>query len=464
MLTCDLCVIGSGPGGQKAAIQAAKLGHKVVVVERMETVGGVAINTGTIPSKALREAVLSLTKGRDPILARKDETGREVTVESLMGSCQRVIRIERQIVYRHLKRNGIKVIFGHARFIDDQKVEVKGAERTETVAADKFIVAVGTSPAKPDGIPFDGERIITSDELLTLPKLPKTMIVIGGGVIGTEYASIFAELGVQVTLVEGRGRLLDFIDAEIGEALQYHLREKGLVLRTKEGVSKIEAIESKAGVPQAKVLLASGKSLTADCLLYCVGRQGATDALNLSAVGLTADKRGRLCVDENYQTDNPNIYAVGDVVGFPALASTSMNQGRVAACHIYGEPFTSMPELFPFGVYAIPEMSMVGKSEEALTKESIPYESGIARYKEIARGQIMGEDVGLLKILFSPDDHKILGVHGIGVGATEIIHIGQAVMAFDGTIDYFVTNVFNYPTLAECYRVAALNGLNKLRG
>ncbi len=469
MIHFDLCVIGSGPGGQKAAIQAAKLGRKVCIVERMEVVGGVAINTGTIPSKALREAVISLTSGQDPLLARRDELGQEITVEQLMASCQQVIRIERSMVLQQLKRNNVQLLSGHARFIDEKAIIAAGHTGQETITADKFIIAVGTTPARPQSIPFDARYIITTDELLNLKRLPGSMIVVGGGVIGTEYASIFANLGVRVTLVEGRSRLLGVVDAEIGEALQYHLREKGMILRMGERVERIEKVAVKErmrceGDCIAKAVLESGKVLSADCLLYCVGRQGATDSLGLEAVGLEADKRGRISVDGNYRTANPDIYAVGDVVGFPALASTSMNQGRVAACNIYGEPVTSMPELFPFGIYAIPEISMVGMHEEELTRKAIPYESGIARYKEIARGHLIGDETGMLKILFHPESRRILGVHVIGTGATELIHIGQAVMALEGTVDYFVTNVFNYPTLAECYKVAALNGVNKLRG
>jgi NAD(P) transhydrogenase len=465
----DLCVVGSGPGGQKAAIQAAKLGKRVCVVERMEVVGGVAINTGTIPSKALREAVISLTRGRDPLLARRDESGREITIERLMSSCQRVIQIERSIVLGQLGRNGVELVSGHARFVGPGTVAVAGRAEEKTITADKFIVAPGTNPARPGHVPFDEEYVITSDELLTLTHLPESMIVVGGGVIGTEYASIFAELGIRVTLVEGRGRLLDFIDEEIGEALQFHLREKGLTLRLGEKVERIEKVDAPegrrcAGGCVARAVLESGKVLTADCLLYCVGRQGATETLGLDRVGLTTDSRGRIPVDESYRTANPDIYAVGDVIGFPALASTSMNQGRVAACHVYDEPTTSLPELFPFGVYAIPEISMVGLNEKELTERAIPYESGVARYKEIARGQLMGDEAGLLKILFAPDDRRILGVHAIGTGATELIHIGQAVMSLGGTLQYFISNVFNYPTLAECYKVAALDGVNKLKG
>lgn len=467
MTEYDLCVIGSGPGGQKAAIQAAKMGRKVCIVERMETVGGVAINTGTIPSKALREAVLSLTRGQDPELVIRDHSGQTVTIERLMASCYRIINIERQIVLRHLARNGITLVSGHARFVDERTVKIEGTAGEETIVADNFIIAVGTVPARPSDIPFDDEYIITTDELLELPRLPKTMIVVGGGVIGTEYASIFLELGIRVVLVEGRMRLLDFIDAEIGEALQYQLREKRMTLRMGEKVVRIEKVKAEgkscAGEYLARAVLESGKVLSADCLLYCVGRQGATWDLGLENVEIEPDSRGRITVDQNYRTHHEHIYAVGDVIGFPSLASTSMNQGRAAACAMFGQEYTSVPELFPYGVYSIPEISMVGLNEEQLTERAVPYESGLARYREIARGQLMGDVSGLLKILFHPESLEILGVHGIGRGVTELIHIGQAVMTFGGTINYFINNVFNYPTLAECYRVAALNGLNKLR-
>lgn len=469
MRHCDLCIIGSGPGGQKAAIQAAKLGKDVVVVEKMEFVGGVAINTGTIPSKALREAVLAVTNVRAH--AHSDgfrDLDRRDLLRRLTDYCNRVIRAEVDLVRGHFLSNGIELVSGHGSFLDPRTVLVSGPRGDEKISADYILVATGTTPARPENIPFDGHNVITSDDVLRLPYLPRSMIIVGGGVIGTEYASMLSLLGVRVTLVEGRKRLLEFVDSEISEALQYHLRQSGMTLRLGEQVVTIRLIEPTPGARvespmMVEAVLESGKTLRADCLMYCVGRQGATAGLNLAAAGLTADARGRIDVNEHYQTAVPHIYACGDVIGFPALASTSMEQGRLAACHMFGVHAQSFPRLFPYGIYSIPEISMVGWTEERLTEEGIPYEAGIAQYREIARGQLIGDDIGMLKLLIHQDSRTVLGVHAIGTGATELIHIGQAVMAFNGTADYFINTVFNYPTLAECYKVAALNGLNKLR-
>ncbi len=457
----ELCVIGSGPGGQKAAIQAAKLGRKVCVVERMEQVGGVALHTGTIPSKALREAIIQATGGQDHLTIRGDVKSGRLSIGELLSSCQRIIATEMEIVRTQLRRNGITLVNGEAVFAGAGTLRVKGVHEDSTITADKFVVAVGTEPARPDFIPFDEQCILTSDDLLHLEKLPETLVVVGSGVIGTEFASMFSRLGVRVTLVDRADRVLCFLDAQIGEALQYHLRSRGMTLRLKEEVVEVVRHETNQKA-RVETRLKSGKVLRSDALLYCLGRQGTTGGLNLAEVGLTADRRGRLVVDENFCTGNPDIYAVGDVIGFPALASTSMNQGRMAACHIFGRKFEDRRRLFPFGIYSIPEISMVGDNEEELTEKGIPYETGVAGYREIARGKLLGDEVGMLKILFSPGTRRVLGVHIIGTGATELIHIGQAVIALDGKVDYFVESAFNYPTLAECYRVAALNGINKL--
>lgn len=478
MRTFDLCVIGSGPGGAKAAIAAAKLGKSVVVVEKMDVVGGVAINTGTIPSKALREAVLAVTNARQ-ILAGVGATvsgpggggqTAEQELQQLMGQCHRVIAAEVNILRSQLVSNGVEIMSGTASFIDAHtvKVEARNGRGSDTVTAKHFVIGVGSSPARPSNIPFDERNILTSDEVLKLTCLPKSMIVVGGGVIGTEYASMLAALGVRVTLIEGRPRLLEFIDTEIGEALQYHLRQMGVTLRMGEKVVSINSIEPPKGARSsdgmmAEATLESGKTLIADSLMYCVGRQGSTAGLNLEAAGLTSDNRGRITVDAHYKTKQDHIYAVGDVIGFPALASTSAEQGRLAALHIYGESCEQFADLLPYGIYSIPEISMVGWTEEKLTAEGIPFESGVAQYKEIARGQLLGDSTGMLKLLIHQETHAVLGVHIIGSQATELIHIGQAVMAFKGTVEYFVNTVFNYPTLAECYKVAAYNGLNKLR-
>jgi len=458
----QLCVIGSGPGGQKAAIQAAKLGKKVCIVERMEQVGGVAIHTGTIPSKALRQAIIEATAGVDHLRVRAEVKSGNLTIGEVMASCQRIIATEMEIVRVQLRRNGVELIRGFGSFKDKTTLLVKNSEGEKELTADRFIVAVGTEPVRPDFIPFDDDCVLTSDDLLHLKRLPESLIVVGGGVIGTEFASMFSRLGIRVTLIVSGQRVLDFLDVQIGEALQYHMRNRGMTLRFGEelkSVTKDDGVEK----PSVEVCLKSGKCLKSDAFLYCQGRQGVTENLDLENAGLSADHRGRITVDDNYQTCNPEIYAVGDVIGFPALASTSMNQGRMASCHMFGKPNHKLRKYFPFGIYSIPEISMVGSSEEELTEKGVPFETGCAGYKEIARGQLLGDDVGLLKILFHPKTRVVLGVHIIGTGATELIHIGQAVMALDGKIDYFIDSAFNYPTLAEGYRVAALNGANKLR-
>jgi len=465
----DLCVIGSGPGGQRASIAAAKLGKSVVIIEKMDVVGGVAINTGTIPSKALREGVVAVT-GASRIVESEIAafSSQQSKLDALTAACQRVIRAEVELVKRQLVSNGIEIIHGIGSFIDANTIKAETARGTEIISAKNIIISVGTTPTRPETIKFDDKVIITSDEVLKLKELPRTMIIVGGGVIGTEYGSMMAAVGVRVTIIEGKSRLLDFIDQEVGEALQYHLRQMDVTLRLGEKVAAIRPIEApksgRQGEPiVAEATLESGKTIVADCLMYCIGRQGSTGGLNLAAAGLAADNRGRIKVNEVYQTTVPHIYAVGDVIGFPALASTSMEQGRQAACQMFGEKFDQMENLIPYGIYSIPEISMVGWTEERLTQEGIPYEAGIAQYKEIARGQLLHDDVGMLKLLIHQETHALLGIHAIGTNATELIHIGQAVMAFKGTVEYFVNAVFNYPTLAECYKVAAHNGLNKLR-
>ncbi len=473
MRVFDLAIIGSGPAGQKAAIQAAKLGKRVCVIESRDVVGGVAVNTGTIPSKALREAILNI--GGCPMPAMPSSAdfmqhARAATMPNLWSSCNRVIQAEIDLIRTHFANNGVQVVHGMGSFADAHTINVATRFGVEHVQAEKILIGVGTHPARPGNVPFSEPDIITSDELLHLDVLPKSMIIVGGGVIGTEYASMMAALGVKVTLVEGRPRLLEFVDSEIIEALQYHLRQAGVTLRCGEKVVKIQKMEGTdrgAGATNkvmVEAMLESGKMLRADCLLYAVGRQGATDGLQLENAGLNADERGRIKVNEFFQTSQPHIYAAGDVIGFPALASTSMEQGRLAACHMFGERCEKVDALLPYGIYAIPEISMVGWTEERLTAEQVPFESGIAYYRETARGQLINDEIGMLKLLIHQESHAILGVHVIGTGATELVHIGQCAIAFKATAEYFVNTVFNYPTLAECYKIAALNGLNKLRG
>jgi NAD(P) transhydrogenase len=466
----DLAVIGTGPAGQKAAIQAAKLGKSVCVIEKNASLGGAAINTGTIPSKALREAVMHLTGAtKRGLFGDNYRIKRNITIADLIYVSQQVIHQERELIRTHFDRNNVDLIFGSAKFESPKTLRIERPDDFEMVSADYFMIGTGTRPATPAHVPFDEKTIFTSDGLLKLDHLPKTMIIVGGGVIGVEYACMMSTLGVKVILVEGRNEVLGFLDHEITEAFQYQMRRSGITLRLGEKVAAIEHIaatpdiKTNGSAPKVRATLESGKDLQAETLLYAVGRQGTTVALCLDKAGLAADDRERMKVNANYQTSVPHIYAAGDVIGFPALASTAMEQGRLAVCHAFGVETCSIPELFPFGIYAIPEISMVGKTETQLTEAGIPYEAGIALYKELARGQLLGDYDGMLKLLIHQDDHTILGVHAIGTGATELIHIGQAVMAFNGKVDYFINNVFNFPTLAEAYRVAALNGLNKLR-
>jgi len=456
----DLIVIGSGPAGQKAAINAAKIGKRVAVIERLKVVGGVCINTGTIPSKAVREAVLHLTGYRQRFFyGASYSVKRNITMTDLVERSNQIIKREIEIIRVQMERNGVELISGHATFTDSHTISITDNDTTQELTCDVVVLAVGTRPARPDDIPFSPGRVIDSDELLHMDQLPKDLLIVGGGVIGVEYACMLQAVGVRVTLVERCPRLLEFLDGEIGEALHYHMREEGIRLKFGESVSGIDLSND-----HVEAHLDSGKILRAKSLLYSIGRQGSTDSLNLKQAGLSADSRGRLTVNEHYQTEVPHIYAVGDVIGFPSLASTSMEQGRLATCHAFGLEFHSHPQLFPYGIYTIPEISMVGRNEVELTNENIPFEVGIARYREIARGQLIGDTTGLLKLIFHQETRRLLGVHIIGEGATELIHIGQAVMAFEGTIDYFVNNVFNYPTLAECYKVAALDGVNRVGG
>jgi NAD(P) transhydrogenase len=460
----DAIVIGSGPAGQRAAIQAAKLGKSVLVAERTSVVGGVCINTGTIPSKTLREAVLHLSGYRERgLYGESYAVKRDITMADLTFRADHVMRNEVDVVRHQLIRNRVDVVNAEASFVDPHTICLQdtGGRSHREVTAGSVVIAAGTVATKDSHIPFDGERILSSDEILYMDALPRTMAVVGAGVIGLEYASLFAALGIRVTIIDKRPRLLSFVDAEIIDALAYHLRQNRVTLRLGEEVSTIEPVENEAE-EQVRIHLASGKQIVAEKALYSVGRTGATRGLNLAAAWLQADDRGRLQVGPSYQTQVSHIYAVGDVIGFPSLASTSMEQGRLAACHAFGVEESSVPELFPFGIYTIPEISMVGPTEAVLTDQGIPYEVGKAHYREIARGQITGDSTGLLKLLFDIKTRRLLGVHIIGEGASELVHIGQAVLAFGGSVDYFVTNVFNYPTLAECYKTAAFDGINRL--
>ena len=456
----DLLVIGSGPSGQKAAIQAAKLGKRVAVAERRDRLGGVSIHTGTIPSKTLREAVLEQLAERpldvlDP--TRMEETERLV-LQQLMDRAARVIAAETAVVREQFRRNMVGWLPGAACFEDDHTVRIENSD--EPIRAERIVIAVGTKPARPDSVAFDDRTIIDSDGILHLDRrVPRSMCIVGAGVVGVEYASMFGSLGTKVTVVDQRDRVLSFLDAEIGEAFQYLLRRSNVTFRLRE---KVEAIESVDG--HARIRLESGKEIRSETVLYAVGRQGATDGLGIEHTGLEADKRGRLQVDEQFRTSVPHIFAVGDVAG-GGLAATAMEQGRIAALHAFDHPVHTLPELVPTGVYAIPEIGMVGCTEEELTDSSRPYVAGIARWTELARGLMTGDEDGMLKLLVDPEDRRVLGVHVIGTGATELVHIGQAVMAQGaGGLAFLVTAVFNYPTFAESYKVAALDAENRIRG
>ena len=460
----DLLVIGSGPAGQRAAIQAAKLNKRVAVVERKTILGGVCINTGTIPSKTLREAVLHLSGYREHNLYGASYTVKQnITMADLLYRTDHVIQHELDIVRHQLQRNRVELISAEASFVDPNTVRLKYVDGRgwRDVSAAHTVIATGTTATKTDRIPFDGKRVFISDDLLQLDHLPRTLTVVGGGVIGLEYASIFAALGVRVTIIDKRRRLLPFVDAEIIDSLVYHFNQQRAIMRLGEEVDSIEPITDEHG-DRVKIHLASGKQIITEMALYSIGRTGATFSLNIEDAGIQMNERGLLKVNECYQTNIPNIYAVGDVIGFPSLASTSMEQGRLAACHAFGVATQSSPELFPYGIYTIPEISTVGRNEEELTEQGIPYEVGKAQYREIARGQIIGDQTGLLKLIFHLDTHELLGVHIIGEGASELVHIGQAVMAFKGKVEFFINNVFNYPTLAECYKTAAFDGINRL--
>ncbi|NUT46111.1 MAG: Si-specific NAD(P)(+) transhydrogenase [Saccharothrix sp.] len=457
----DLLVIGSGPGGQKAAIAGAKLGKRVAIVDRADMVGGVCVNTGTIPSKTLREAVMYLTglSQRD-LYGASYQVKQDITISDLLARTQHVIGREVQVVRAQLHRNHVDLLTGTARFVDPHTVAVQGAGRGDhhQVTAERVVIATGTRPARPDQVDFDEVRVLDSDEVLALEEIPSSLVVVGAGVIGIEYASMFAALGTRVTVVEQRDRMLDFCDPEIVESLKFHLRDLAVTFRFGEKVVNVDVSET-----GTVTTLASGKRIPAAAVMYSAGRQGNTEALDLHLAGLEADHRGRLSVDGNYRTVVEHIYAVGDVIGFPALAATSMDQGRLAVYHAFGERARELTSVQPIGIYTIPEISYCGATEAELTSSSEPYEVGLARYRELARGSIVGDAYGMLKLLVSTVDRKLLGVHLFGTGATDLVHIGQAVMACGGTVDYLVDTVFNYPTLSEAYKVAALDATNKMR-
>jgi NAD(P) transhydrogenase len=457
----ELVVIGSGPAGRRAAVQAAKLGKSVLVVEGRKRVGGVSVHTGTIPSKTLRETVLNLSGWRERgFYGRSYRVKQHIDGADLGNRLGQTLQHEVDVLEHQFQRNGVRTVSGFARFVDPHHIEVTAPDESELIIeGDRFVIAVGTQPFRPDYIPFDDKVIIDSDTVIEEPHVPRSLVVIGAGVIGIEYATIFSALDVAVTLIEPRDTFLDFVDREIIAEFTHQLRDRGMAIRLGAKVTKIE--KDKSG--RVVTTLEDGRAIRSEMLLFAAGRMGATGNLGLENCGLSLDNRGRLAVDpKTFQTEVPHIYAAGDVIGFPSLASTSMEQGRIAACHAFDLPMPPAPAYFPYGIYAVPEISTVGMSEEEVKEKKIPYECGIARFRETSRGHIMGLDTGLLKMIVSLKTRRLLGIHIIGEGATELIHIGQAVLNLKGSIDYFIENTFNYPTLAEAYKIAALDAWNRM--
>ncbi|AYG59002.1 Si-specific NAD(P)(+) transhydrogenase [Rhizobium jaguaris] len=456
----DLIVVGSGPAGRRGAIQAAKLGKRVLVIEQGKRVGGVSVHTGTIPSKTLRETALNLSGWRERgFYGRAYRVKQEISAEDLRRRLLITLDHEVEVLEHQFARNRVHHIRGKASFVDPQTMQViKDDGEIVHVTGASILLAVGTKPFRPDYMPFDGKTVLDSDELLEIGDLPRSMVVIGAGVIGIEYATIFSSLDTQVTLIDPKSTMLDFIDKEIVEDFIYQLRDRNMKLLLGQKAEKVVRENGKV-----ELLLDNGRRIVTDMVLFAAGRMGATDTLNLAAAGLEADNRGRLSVNpETFATNVPHIFAAGDVVGFPSLASTSMEQGRIAARVAVGAIAKEPPKYFPYGIYAVPEISTCGLSEEEVKERHIPYECGIARFRETSRGHIMGLDTGLLKMIFSLKTRRLLGVHIVGEGATELVHIGQAVLNLKGTVEYFVENTFNYPTLAEAYKIAGLDAWNRM--
>jgi NAD(P) transhydrogenase len=456
----DMLVIGSGPSGRRAAVQSAKLGKSVLVVDKGRRLGGVSVHTGTIPSKTLRETVLNLSGWRERgFYGRGYRVKQDISIGDLIQRLHKTLDHEVEVLQHQFMRNTVRSARGAANFVDANTVKVvsETGERYEAGFANALI-AVGTKPHRPDNVPFDKKRIFDSDDILELDRLPRTLTVIGGGVIGVEYATIFSALDVPVTLIESRSTILDFVDRELVDDFMHQMRDRGMTIRLGSAIKEISSREN-----CAEVILADGRTVRSEILLYAAGRSGNVGSLGLDAVGIECDNRGRITVDPTtFQTNVPNIYAAGDVIGFPSLASTSMEQGRVAACHAFGVPLPPPPETFPYGIYAVPEISTVGQSEEQVRQSGVAYECGVARFRETSRGHIMGVDSGFLKLIFALDTRRLLGAHIVGEGATELIHIGQAVINLRGTVDFFVNNTFNYPTLAEAYKIAGLDAWNRM--
>jgi len=458
----DLVVIGSGPAGEKGAVQAAYFGKKVALVEKAREVGGACVHTGTLPSKTLREAALYVTGfQRRNLYGMTLDIDRDASLRQLMGRLHAVTGQQVSQIARNLDRHAVATVTGAAEFVGPQEIVVRtpGSTATRRLTADAFLIATGSSPFRPPGVPFDDTDVEDSDTILDLDRIPLSLAVVGGGVIGCEYACLFAALGTKITIIEGREALMGFLDGEMSRGLKSALEREGHQVLLGDAVLGIERIQ---GGP-LHVALKSGERLEVDKVLYSAGRAGNTAGLGLERAGVKLDPKGRILVNEHFQTSAPRIYAAGDVVGNPALASVSMEQGRVAMCHAFGFPYkTKVSPLLPFGVYTIPEISMVGATEDDLRARGTDYEVGRAAYHDNARGQIIGEPDGAMKLLFTPDTRRLLGVHIIGDRATELVHIGQMVMEHDGSIDVFIDGVFNFPTLSEIYKYAAYDGLGRL--
>ncbi|EBA04495.1 soluble pyridine nucleotide transhydrogenase [Rhodobacterales bacterium HTCC2150] len=456
----DLIVIGSGPAGRSGALQAAKLKKSVLVVERGRQLGGVSVHTGTIPSKTLRETVMNLSGWRErSFYGRSYRVKEEIKAEDLKSRLLKTLDHEVDVLEHQFTRNRVEILMGEAKFVGTKGIEVTGNDgERSSFTADKFLITTGTRPFRPDYIPFNDVNVLDSDEIIELPRVPRSLVVIGAGVIGVEYATIMQALDVHVTLIEPRDSFLDFIDKTMIQEFTHEMREHGIDLRLGSSVSDVECKDD-----MVHVSLENGRQVSAEMLLFAAGRMGATDNLGLDACRLETDHRGRIKVDsKTYQSAVPHIYAAGDVIGFPSLASTSLQQGRVAACHALDEPTLKQSPWFPYGIYSVPEMSTCGMSEEEVQERKIPYEVGVARFRETSRGHIMGLENGMLKMLVSLKTRRLLGVQIMGEGATELIHIAQAVLNLKGTVDYFIENTFNYPTLAEAYKIAGMNAWNKM--
>ncbi len=456
-LKTDVVVIGTGPGGEGAAMQLAKAGKSVVVLERYSRIGGGCTHWGTIPSKALKFAISQLTDAiNNPILVECGIKPRP-TIAQLTATAQKVITEQENMRRTFYSRNNVELVSGHARFVDANTISVEGGPNIKT---DNVVIAVGSRPYHPPNVNFDHERIFDSDTILGLEKKPKSLTIYGAGVIGCEYASMFRNLSIKINLINSRGVLLDFLDNEISDALSYHMRERGVVIRHNENLDHIETCDD--GVITH---LKSGKQVKSDALLWAAGRTGNTNDLGLETIGIEPDSRGYVSVNQCFQTEVSNVFAVGDVVGFPSLASAAYTQGRAAAKAILQDKdaVCQLHEI-PSGIYTTPEISCIGKTEEQLTEDKVPYEVGISNFKHLARAQILRQNIGVLKLLFHRETLEVLGVHCFGPNAAEIVHIGQAVMSNPAvnTLEYFVNTTFNYPTMAEAYRVAALNGMNRL--